>query len=140
MPLLLLRASEPAAEPTAQEEAGPSPASALAAATKDPRRLQVGASKSSTASVFSSSTQPPMGLKKCRALARQHAATPFLPNHWEPNSIAFQKMMAKEEAIAAWQAQWHNAPRPTDPYTAFPHPLSDTIPLVIETHASPWQH
>jgi hypothetical protein len=43
------------------------------------------------------------GMKKCHALAHHHAATPFPPNHRKPNSITFQKMTVKEEAIAAWQ-------------------------------------
>jgi hypothetical protein len=72
------------------------------------------------------------GAKKCCALACHHAATPFPPNHHEPNLIAFQKTTAKEEAIAAWQACWHNSPHTTDAYTALPHPPSGTLPPVIE--------
>ncbi len=49
-----------------------------------------------------------VGIRRCMDLTCNTTSTPFPPNHCKPNTIAFQKVMAKQLAISAWQARWCN--------------------------------
>ncbi len=62
------------------------------------------------------------GICRCMDLTCNTTSTPFPPNHREPNTIAFQKVMAKQLAIFAWQARWCNTDRhpPCPPESSCP--------------------
>src|SRR5260370_575278 len=63
------------------------------------------------------------GICHCMDRACNTTSTPFPPNHREPNTIAFQKVMAKQLAISTWQARWCNTNRhPPCPPQSSPPP------------------
>jgi hypothetical protein len=73
-----------------------------------------------------------VGIKRCIKLALNNAANPLPPNLHEPHTIAFQKATAKELALAAWQARWHNADRHSQVYLALPNPPAGKLPPAIQ--------
>jgi hypothetical protein len=73
-----------------------------------------------------------VGIKRCIELALNSAANPLQPNLREPHTVAFQRATAKELALAAWQARWHNADRRSRVYLALPNPPAGKLPPAIQ--------
>jgi len=73
-----------------------------------------------------------VGIKRCIELALNNAANPLPQNLHKPYTITFQKVTAKELALVAWQAHWHNANRCSRVYLTLPNPPARKLPLAIQ--------